>query len=172
MRALVCVAIAIGAGACSVPRPPNTPIARAQRTHEYPSPPVHQTAAGLPTPADAIAVFATAYMNWTAADVTGRMRALARLSIGQARSAVLLAAAQTAQDYELRRAGIANSGTVEAVAPLLHSNDRYVVVTRERTTASNTTAYQGLAPAWHLALATVSRVASGAWAVSSWRPEN
>ena len=29
-----------------------------------------------------------------------------------------LAAAQTAGDYELQRGGIANSGTVEAVAPL------------------------------------------------------
>ena len=29
-----------------------------------------------------------------------------------------LAAAQTANDYELRRGGIANGGSVEAVAPL------------------------------------------------------
>ena len=61
------------------------------------------------------------------------------------------------QDYELQRGGIANSGTVEAVAPLPGRRDQYVVVTRERTTATDTTAYQGLRPAWHVALATVVR---------------
>ena len=55
-----------------------------------------------------------------------------------------LAAAQTAGDYELREGGIANSGAVEAVAPLSGHAGEYVVVTRESTSASNTTAYQGL----------------------------
>ncbi len=72
-----------------------------------------------------------------------------------------LAAAQTASDYELQRGGIANQGTVEAVAPLRGSRDRYVVVTRELTTASATTAYQGLQPAWHVAVATVIREPTG-----------
>ena len=178
MRAVACVVIALAIGACTVPTAPSTasapdtPVAQADRTHEYPAPAVRQTALGLRTPVQAIDVFATAYINWTAGTVSGRMRALAKLSIGQARSAVLLAAAQTARDYELARSGIANSGTVEAIAPLAGSNDRYVVVTRERTTASGTAAYRGLAPAWHLALATATRVAPGAWAVSSWQPEN
>jgi hypothetical protein len=165
MRALLCLAVAIGVSACSTLAPPSS-------SYLDRGAPVHQTALGLPTAADATEAFATGYVNWTAATVTGRMRALAKLSIGQARSAVLLLAAQTAQDYELARSGIANSGTVEAVAPLLGSSDEYVVVTRERTTASNSTAYQGLAPAWHLALAGVSRLAEGGWAVSSWQPEN
>ncbi len=56
-------------------------------------------------------------------------------------------------DYELKRGGIANSGTVEAVAPLPGRRDQYVVVTRELTTATATRAYQGLRPAWHVALA-------------------
>ena len=85
------------------------------------------------------------------------MRALAARSVGQARAAMTLAAAQTAGDYELREGGIANSGAVEAVAPLSGHAGEYVVVTRESTSASNTTAYQGLRPAWHLALATVER---------------
>ena len=72
-----------------------------------------------------------------------------------------LAAAQTAGDYELQRGGIANSGTVEAVAPLLGRGGRYIVVTLESTTATNTTAYQGLQPAWHLTVATVSLLADG-----------
>ena len=75
---------------------------------------------------------------------------LASASIGQARSAMQLAAAQTAGDYELRRGGIANSGTVEAVAPLPASRNQYVVVTRESTTATADAAYQGLRPAWHV----------------------
>lgn len=175
MRKAACVALAVGVAGCAGVHPTGTsttPLAQAQRTHEYPSAPVRQTALGLPTPTGAIELFATAYINWTASTVSRRMRALAKLSIGQARSAVLLAATQTAQDYELARSGIANSGTVEAIAPLAGANDRYVVVTRERTTASSTSAYQGLAPAWHLALAGVTRLASGAWAVSSWQPQN
>ncbi|MGI8902758.1 MAG: hypothetical protein ACR2IP_03680 [Solirubrobacteraceae bacterium] len=106
-------------------------LAQAQRTHEYPGRPPRQTALGGSTnPIVAIAAFASAYINWTASTVPARMRALAALSVGQARSAMALAAAQTAQDYELRRGGIANSGTVEAVAPLRGRRDEYVVVTR------------------------------------------
>jgi hypothetical protein len=85
---------------------------------------------------------------------------------------VSLEAAQTAQDYELRRGGVANSGTVEGIALLRGKTREYAVVTRERTTASNTTAYTGLHPAWHVALATVTPVLGGGWAVSSWQPEN
>ena len=148
-------------------------VTQAQRTHEYPAPAPHQTAgAGSPSPVVAVEAFATGYINWTADTVSSRMRALAALSIGQARSEVLLASAQTAQDYELHRGGIANSGTVEAIAPMLGGRDQYAVVTRELTTAANTTAYQGLRPAWHLALATVARVRGGGWVLSAWQPEN
>jgi hypothetical protein len=124
----------------------------------------------LPSPVEAIDVFATGYVNWTADTIAARMRTLAMISVGQARSTVLIAAAQTAHDYELRRSGVANTGTVEVIARL-PGTDRYVVVTRERTTASNTSAYAGLMPAWHVALATVARV-DGGWAASSWQPEN
>jgi ABC-type uncharacterized transport system ATPase subunit len=100
------------------------------------------------------------------------MGALAVRSIGQARAATQLAAAQTADDYELKRGGIANNGTVEAVAPLSAGHGQYVVVTRELTTATSTTAYQGLQPAWHVAIATVSEVAPGWWVVSGWQPQS
>lgn len=149
-------------------------LAQAQATHEYPSPaPPAQSAAGAaPTPFQAVREFAGAYINWNAQSVAGDMRALAAQSIGQARSAMQLAAAQTAGDYELQSGGIANSGTVEAIAPLLGHADQYVVVTREATTATDTTAYAGLLPAWHLAIATVARLPSGGWALSGWQPEN
>jgi hypothetical protein len=133
-------------------------VATAQRTHEYPYPAGRQTViGGWRNPVQAVQVFATTYINWTAATVSDRLRALA--------------AADTAGDYELQRGGIANAGVVEAIAPLAGGADRYAVVTEERTTATGTAAYRGLAPGWHLALATVTRV-GGLWVVSAWEPES
>jgi hypothetical protein len=149
-------------------------LAQAEATHEYPSPrPKPQTAsAPSSTPATAILRFTTAYINWNAQTVAADMRSLAALSVGQARSAMQLAAAGTAGDYELERGGIANHGTVEAVAPLPQHPDQFVVVTLESTTATNTTAYQGLNPAWHVALATVTEQSPGRWVLSGWQPES
>jgi hypothetical protein len=118
-----------------------------------------------------VSTFARAYINWTAATVAADMQTLADRSVGQARSELQLAAAQTASDYELQRGGIANSGTVEAVDRLPGRREQYVVVTREMTSATNTTAYQGLRPAWHVAVATVVRQRGG-WVVSDWQPES
>jgi hypothetical protein len=149
-------------------------LAQAQATHEYPSaPPPPETASSAQASAvQAISSFATAYINWTAQSVAADMRTLAKQSVGQARSAMALAAAQTANDYELQQGGIANSGTVEAVAPVRGRRHQYVVVTRETTTATNTNAYQGLRPAWHVAIATVAELQPGQWVVSAWQPES
>jgi hypothetical protein len=148
-------------------------LARAQRTHEYLTPvPRQRVIGGWRSAVQAVQVFATTYINWNAGTVSPRLRALAEVSVGQARSAMSLAAAQTAHDYELQRGGIANSGVVEAIAPVLDQPDQYAVVTRETTTATRTTAYQGLTPAWHVALATVTRVQGGLWVLSAWQPEN
>jgi hypothetical protein len=134
---------------------------------------VRETASGdATTPAQAVNAYAEAYINWTAATISGDMRALAASSVGQARSVAVLAGAQTANDYELQRGGIANTGAVEAIAPLPGRRYQYVVVTRELTTATNTTAYAGLAPAWHVALATVTELGPGRWVVSGWQPES
>ncbi len=149
-------------------------MAQAETTHEYPSPqPPEQTAAvGWGSATAAVATFATAYINWNARTVSQDLRTLAARSIGQARSAMQLAAAQTASDYELQRGGIANQGKVQALAPLRGTPDQYVVVTRELTTATATTAYQGLQPAWHIAIATVTQQRPGQWVVSGWQPES
>lgn len=148
-------------------------IATADRTHELPTPVPRQTVVGgWRTPAQAVTVFATTYINWTAATVAARLRALAEVSIGQARSAMTLAAGETGRDGELQRGGIANAGTVEAVAPVRGHPRQYLVVTRERTTATQTTAYRGLAPTWHVSLATVVPVGHGLWVLSGWQPEN
>jgi len=147
-------------------------LRRAQATHELPSPATPQYAPGSASPAQAIRMFAERYVNWTAADVVRRMTALAGSSVGQARAAMTLTAAQVRGDRTLGEAGIANHGSVEAVAPLAGRGHRYVVVTREWTTATYTTAYEGLPPAWHVTLVTVSRVTGSRWAVSAWQPEN
>jgi hypothetical protein len=149
-------------------------IAQAQRTHEFPSPaPAPQAvSAGAATAVGAVRTFANAYINWDARTVVGRMRSLAGASVAQARAATQLAATQAARDYELRRGGIANSGSVEAVSELPGHAGRFVVVTREATRATATSAYQGLRPAWHVALATVVRLDQGGWVLSGWQPES
>lgn len=149
-------------------------VAQAQATHEYPSPhpPGQRFAAAWHSPSAAVVAFASAYINWDSGSVSADMRILAARSIGQARAATQLAAAETADDYELQRGGIANHGTVEAVTSLSANGNQYVVVTRELTTASATTAYQGLQPAWHVAIATVAEVARGWWVVSGWQPQS
>jgi hypothetical protein len=148
-----------------------TAIANAQRTHEYPSPrPPAERAAGSLTAAAAVRAFATAYINWSYTTIASDLRGLAAASVGQARAAMTLAAAQTASDYELRRGQVSNQGRVEAVAPRPGQPGQFVVVTQELTTATATNAYQGLQPAWHVALATVSRQPGGGYAVSAWQP--
>jgi hypothetical protein len=146
--------------------------AAAQRTHEVPTPaPRPAVAGGWRSPAEAVQAFATAYVNWNYRTVALHLRALSEVSVGQARSMLSMASAQVGRDSELRRGQIANSGVVEAIGPVRGHSDQYAVITRERTTAANTNAYQGLAPAWHVALATVTRV-RGLWVLSAWQPES
>ena len=189
------LAAAVALGGCGVlasATPPaqqraSTQLARVQTTHELPTPARPQHARGSVSASQAIRRFAERYVNWSADGIATRMRALAKASVGQARSEMALTAAQVRSDRTLRRAGIANHGTVEAVARLDGRPGRYVVVTRERTTATYTTAYQGLAPAWHVTVAGVVRVTlrrrqtpgrgghtgrpRRRWAVSLWQPE-
>lgn len=122
--------------------------------------------------AEVVIAFADAYINWSARTVAADMQTLAAESIGQAHSAMELAAGETARDYELQQGGIANSGQIEAVGPLTGSRDQWVVVTRESTTATASNAYQGLQPAWHVIVATAVELSSGRWVVSQWQPEN
>jgi hypothetical protein len=181
-RAVLGAALVLAGCAPLDSRPPSTStvasaVARAERSHEYPAaghPAQAQANTRRPArdPSGAVRAFATAYINWTATTVTGQLRTLAALSVGQARAAMALAASETAHDYELHRGGVANTGTVEAVAPVTGSQNQYAVVTRELTTATADDAYRGLRPAWHVTLATVVRVGAGGWAISGWQPEN
>jgi hypothetical protein len=122
--------------------------------------------------AQAVVDFATLYINWTAGSLDRQLTDLALASVGQARSEMELTAAQTRADAQLHAAGIENSGVVEAVSPLPGAGEQWVVVTQERTTASNSGAFAGLAPAWHVTIATVTVLASGRSVVSGWQPES
>jgi hypothetical protein len=165
---------AAGAGSTARTGPSVAGVAaRADRTHEVPTPPGSEpVVGGWRSPTEAVYAFATQYINWNAQDVSPRLRALARVSVGQARSAASAAASETASDDELKQGQIANSGVVEAIAPVIGHRYEYAVATREQTTASATDAYRGIAPEWHLAVATVTRLASGLWVLSDWQPEN
>jgi hypothetical protein len=148
-------------------------VARAQRTHEIATPaPPQKAPGGWRSPVQAVQVFAQEYINWTADTVAGHLRVLSQAAVGQARSAMTLAAGQVGRDSSLRLGGIANSGTVEAIAPVTGERNVYAVVTLERTTATNTSAYEGLRPAWHVTLATVTQVDGWLWTISGWQPEN
>jgi hypothetical protein len=172
--ALVGVALVLGGCAVSGPAPTRTStapgrVARADRTHEVPTPALRQTAiGGWRNPAQAVAVFTGAYINWTATTLSTRLSALAEVCVGQARSAMLLGAAEAGRDYELHGSGVANRGSVEAVASLPAAPRQYVVVTRETTVAPG----RSLAPVWHVTLATVTRIAGGLWVLSRWQPES
>ena len=159
-----------GAGVAS--RSSASTVVRADRTHEVPTPARRERASpGWASPTQAVRAFATVYVNWTAATVSGRLRTLARRSIGQARATLELQSREVAADRELHRGGIANAGTVEAVGALAGVPHRYAVVTRERTSAANDAAYRGLAPEWHVSVATVTRVGRR-WVLSGWQPES
>jgi hypothetical protein len=148
-------------------------VARADRTHEVPTPTGSEPVlGGWRSPTEAVYAFATQYINWNSQDVAARLRALAHVSVGQARSAASAAASETASDNELKQGQIANSGVVEAIAPVIGHRYEAAVATREQTTASATDAYRGIAPEWHLAVATVTRLAGGLWVLSDWQPEN
>ena len=166
-------AAASGPAATSAPARAQATVARAQRTHEIPTPtPSEKAPGGWRSPVQAVQVFAQWYINWTADTVATHLRVLAQAGVGQARSAMTLAAGQVGHDSALKLGGIANSGTVEAIAPVTGERNVYAVVTRERTTATNTNAYQGLRPAWHVTLATVTEVRGRLWTISGWQPEN
>jgi hypothetical protein len=176
--ALGAIAIAALLCGCGPGQAPATPAASsihaAQATHEYPSrrPPAESVPSAAASPERAIRSFTLAYINWNASGVARDLRRLAAASAGQARSEMQLEAARAAGDYELRRGGIANRGSVESIAPMAERRGTFVVVTLERTTASSSAAYVGLRPAWHVALASVAPVAGGGWVVSAWQPES
>lgn len=117
----------------------------------------------------AIERFAELYVNWSYQTLSGQERQLAAMSVGGARQAELQAAAQTARDTTLQRAGIFNRGTLVAVSPAIGgARGEYVVVTKEET--GGDPEYAGLRAAFHVTLARVQAVMGGV-VVSEWQPQ-
>jgi uncharacterized protein YbdZ (MbtH family) len=125
-----------------------------------------------PTAISAVTTFARVYTNWTAADVSQRLRILAAASLGRARQEMAAQATETEDDPELASGHLTNQGTVEAVSPLAGQPGTYIVVTLERTVASAGSQLSGLPAGWHVTLAAVTRVAQRGWVVSDWRPQS
>lgn len=151
---------------------PETPLEEAQRTGEYPGdaepePPGPEQALG-DTPAAAIEAFARTYTNWEASTLAGNFEKLAEAAVGQAAKDMSLAAQRSRSDYELQRGKIFNRGSVRSISVDREDPKRYVVVTLERS-GSDSGAYDGLRPAFHVTVAKVQQVADG-WTVSSWQP--
>jgi hypothetical protein len=126
--------------------------------------------AGARTPQAALARYAQLEVNWNAGDVGRVQRALAAMSLGQARAEALQAAASDGRDSVLQHSKVANSGTVVGVAQGQGiAVGRWVIVTSESTTGAG--AYAGLPAALHVTYATVTHTRSG-WIVETWQPQN
>jgi hypothetical protein len=148
-------------------------LAGVMRSRAAATPASQQTViGGWRSPLAAVRGFATTYVNWTWQTIADRLRLLAAASVGQARSAMALAASGAAGDYELQHGQVSNSGTIETIGPLTGHPRQYAVVTRERTTAAAGNEYAGLQPSWHVSVATVTPVQDGLWVLSAWQPEN
>lgn len=122
------------------------------------------------TPVEAVERFADRYINWNHRTLAEVQRQLAQMSIGEASATQKRAATRTPADSELRRGRVANHGQLIGIAPARppRTGD-FVVVTRETTTGARV--YDELPPAYHVTLATVSRVRGG-WAISRWEPQS
>jgi hypothetical protein len=122
------------------------------------------------TPQAALERYARRYLNWTARDVVEVQRALAAISLGQARAEALQAAAGVSRDPKLTAGHIANHGQVVAISPgQAVASGKWVIVTSERTTGQGD--YDGLAPTLHIIYAHVTHTSLG-WVISAWQPQN
>src|ERR1700743_2501538 len=141
----VMVAVTVGLAGCGLPGGGlGSPPGPARGTGTTPPAPAQRALGGWRSPVQAVQVFAQTYINWTADTVATHLHVLAQAAIGQARSAMTLAAGQVGQHSAIARGGVANSGIVEGIAPVTSQRNVYAVVTRERTTATHTNAYQGV----------------------------
>lgn len=129
-------------------------------------------APGAPRPSPQLALerYALLYVNWHAADVVATERALASISVGQARAQASQAAASAARDTQLSRSHVRDSGQVVAIAQGdAAAGDEWVIVTRELTTGQGD--YAGLPPTLHVIYAQLTHRPTG-WVVTQWQPQN
>jgi hypothetical protein len=126
--------------------------------------------AARPTPQEALARYAAAYLDWNADNVIRVQRALASISLGQARAQAQQAAATAARDPQLTHRHVANHGQAIAIAPGEHAAaGQWVIVTSEQTTGDGD--YHELPPTLHVIYAQLTHTGRG-WVVSEWQPQN
>lgn len=121
------------------------------------------------TPQEALAAFASLYVNWNYQTLASEQRSLAAASVGPARLAEQQAAASSLADPTIKRGQLYNSGHVVSLAPDASRAGTWVIVTLERTGGNSS--YEGLPAAYHVTLAQLQRVGSG-YAVSQWLPQS
>lgn len=120
------------------------------------------------TPREALAAFASTYINWTYKTLAAEQRALAAIAVGPARLSERQAAAASAGDTAIARGRVWNRGEVVGIAPDRAGGGEWVVVTREET--GGNASYEGLGASYHVTLAKLAAVPGG-WAVAEWSPE-
>lgn len=182
-RILVAVMLAAAApvlAACGLANRQGTPSAGSTAStpaqanpgeQEGSAPPQRQAAPLAPaaSPQSAVERFADGYINWSYETLAADEQHLAASAVGEARASELQARQQTERDSALARGHVFNTGTVVTVAPVKGAGgDVWACVTREQTGGQGE--YTALAAAYHVTLATVTRVPGG-WSVRSWRPE-
>jgi hypothetical protein len=104
--------------------------------------------------------------NWTWEDVVERMRQAARISMGQAREAMLVSAVQIPADTTYQTRGIRQTTRIEAIVPRAGATDEqasYLVVQRRRIEMIDATPSNQ----WFVSLARLTSV-DGRWVVSVW----
>ena len=149
----------------------STPAQANPGEREGSTPPQRQAAplAPAPSPQSAVERFADGYINWSYQTLAADEQHLAASAVGEARASELQARQQTERDSALARGRVFNTGTVVTVAPVKGAGGNvWACVTSEQTGGQGE--YTALAAAYHVTLATVTRVPGG-WAVRSWRPE-
>ncbi len=120
-------------------------------------------------PSEALAAFATIYVNWTYENLTREQRTLAAISVGSARVAELQAAATSASDTTITEARIASHGAIVSIARDQARGGVWTIVTREQTSGAGD--YEGLPSAYHVTTARLASVPGG-YAVSEWLPQS
>jgi hypothetical protein len=176
-RAVTAVVVVATCAGCGVgdpyePAPTSTETTASVAGNEVrPERPYRDAAPGTePAPSAEAAVerFGELYVNWTYRTLVDHRRRLAAMAVGEASATQRRAVAETARDDELRASRIANEGVIVALSTARGSGDRWVLVTRERTTGEDV--YEALPATYHVTLATVVKVPGG-WVVSRWEPQ-
>ncbi len=126
--------------------------------------------AGADSPQAAIARYATAEINWTAATLGADQRHLAAISLGAARAMALQTAATYSTGSQLQHSQVTNRGQITSIAAGQGpASGEWVITTREHTTGAGD--YAGLPTQPHIYYARLRHTPTG-WQITQWSPQN